>query len=313
MQARLGKQSTIYNFTGFTASNLVVADSSILNDGVMYASDWLNRTSLPIQHTSMIGDIYHQIEKVGQKYRIWSGGAKSSLIDVLTLDTSGLVGIITGTPTQELDVNGDTRLRAHLYDYDNTNGSQNAVLTRGTSGVQWRNPTSTITPSQITSDQDNYNPTGFDTARIIRISGDNGIRAITGFAAQDNGEEKLLINVGSYTIYLPGEHPDATAANRFISGLDCMIYPREYVTIIYDGISSRWRIGKKEVIDQPPSGCLLYTSDAADERSSVDLGGRRIIKKKNKNKDRTRIIPQESGSHNNHTIKTSIEPTQQKE
>ena len=25
--------------------------------------------------------------------------------------------------------------------------------------------------------------------------------------------------------------------------------------------------------------CLLYTSDAADERSSVDLGGRRIIKK----------------------------------
>ena len=28
--------------------------------------------------------------------------------------------------------------------------------------------------------------------------------------------------------------------------------------------------------------CLLYTSDAADERSSVDLGGRRIIKKQNK-------------------------------
>ena len=32
--------------------------------------------------------------------------------------------------------------------------------------------------------------------------------------------------------------------------------------------------------------CLLYTSDAADERSSVDLGGRRIIKKKTK---RTRV------------------------
>ena len=29
-------------------------------------------------------------------------------------------------------------------------------------------------------------------------------------------------------------------------------------------------------------GCLLYTSDAADERSSVDLGGSRIIKKKKK-------------------------------
>ena len=34
----------------------------------------------------------------------------------------------------------------------------------------------------------------------------------------------------------------------------------------------------------PDYTCLLYTSDAADERSSVDLGGRRIIKKKNKEK-----------------------------
>ena len=33
--------------------------------------------------------------------------------------------------------------------------------------------------------------------------------------------------------------------------------------------------------------CLLYTSDAADERSSVDLGGRRIIKKKNKDISRS--------------------------
>ena len=30
--------------------------------------------------------------------------------------------------------------------------------------------------------------------------------------------------------------------------------------------------------------CLLYTSDAADERSSVDLGGRRIIKKKKRHR-----------------------------
>ena len=35
------------------------------------------------------------------------------------------------------------------------------------------------------------------------------------------------------------------------------------------------RVGKSDNVT-----CLLYTSDAADERSSVDLGGRRIIKKK---------------------------------
>ena len=37
--------------------------------------------------------------------------------------------------------------------------------------------------------------------------------------------------------------------------------------------------------------CLLYTSDAADERSSVDLGGRRIIKKKtNRTKSSRELI-----------------------
>ena len=35
-------------------------------------------------------------------------------------------------------------------------------------------------------------------------------------------------------------------------------------------------------LDALAEDCLLYTSDAADERSSVDLGGRRIIKKKNR-------------------------------
>ena len=33
-------------------------------------------------------------------------------------------------------------------------------------------------------------------------------------------------------------------------------------------------VGREHIED-----CLLYTSDAADERSSVDLGGRRILKK----------------------------------
>ena len=37
---------------------------------------------------------------------------------------------------------------------------------------------------------------------------------------------------------------------------------------------------KRSAIADKYDDCLLYTSDAADERSSVDLGGRRIIKKK---------------------------------
>ena len=37
--------------------------------------------------------------------------------------------------------------------------------------------------------------------------------------------------------------------------------------------------------DEILNHCLLYTSDAADEEDSVDLGGRRIINKKKKIKE----------------------------
>ena len=47
-----------------------------------------------------------------------------------------------------------------------------------------------------------------------------------------------------------------------------------------------------DVLEDCINACLLYTSDAADERSSVDLGGRRIIKKKKK---------ANSISHHNHS------------
>ena len=39
-------------------------------------------------------------------------------------------------------------------------------------------------------------------------------------------------------------------------------------------------INSEPVISNPSFNCLLYTSDAADDLLCVDLGGRRIIKKK---------------------------------
>ena len=49
--------------------------------------------------------------------------------------------------------------------------------------------------------------------------------------------------------------------------------------ILVQGLNLRLHMTQftRRLID---AACLLYTSDAADERSSVDLGGRRIIKKK---------------------------------
>ena len=46
------------------------------------------------------------------------------------------------------------------------------------------------------------------------------------------------------------------------------------------------------------AACLLYTSDAADERSSVDLGGRRIIKNNKNMNTQQRQITQKSRQRN---------------
>ena len=47
--------------------------------------------------------------------------------------------------------------------------------------------------------------------------------------------------------------------------------------------------GVRYSIDNPDSYiCLLYTSDAADDPLCVDLGGRRILKKKKKKTGKTR-------------------------
>ena len=46
------------------------------------------------------------------------------------------------------------------------------------------------------------------------------------------------------------------------------------------------------------SHCLLYTSDAADDLLCVDLGGRRIIKKKNQRTD----LAQHISIHHSHYL-----------
>jgi hypothetical protein len=120
-----------------------------------------------------------------------------------------------------------------------------AVMSDGNGHAVWSTPAgggspSVITPSQITSDQDDYNPTGFDDATVVRLSGDSGLRAITSMAAQDDGEVKTYVNVGSYSLYFPAEHPDGTAANRITYSEDIILMPKASIQMVYDTTVDRW-------------------------------------------------------------------------
>lgn len=136
-------------------------------------------------------------------------------------------------------------------------------------GLRWG--PSIISPSQITSDQDNYSPTGWAAAQIVKIDADSGIRAITGFSATFDGDEKTIFNVGSYAFYIPGEHPDSTASNRVKAGKDCILPPGFSTKIIYDSTLSRWLILDKDGGSRPSTSKLVLYEIAPGSSSAGDL------------------------------------------
>ena len=99
----------------------------------------------------------------------------------------------------------------------------------------------TISPSQITANQNDYNPTGAYEADIIRLDSDAAWN-ITGLAGGSAGRVKFLMNVGSFTLTLKNNDVGSTAENRFDFGTDFSFESKKATAIIYDPTSSRWRM-----------------------------------------------------------------------
>eukprot|EP00658_Telonema_sp_P-2_P081469 TRINITY_DN8355_c0_g1_i2.p1 TRINITY_DN8355_c0_g1~~TRINITY_DN8355_c0_g1_i2.p1 ORF type:complete len:810 (-),score=130.53 TRINITY_DN8355_c0_g1_i2:94-2421(-) len=94
--------------------------------------------------------------------------------------------------------------------------------------------------------------------------------------------KELLTTVFYPFIVLPRLISIEVAARAFVTGSQEVLERRwlegaEYVWMLEAELRAHAHIMFKHGIT-----CLLYTSDAADEEDSVDLGGRRIIKKKKK-------------------------------
>lgn len=99
------------------------------------------------------------------------------------------------------------------------------------------------TPSQITSNQNNYAPTA---ASVQRLSTDAS-RDITGLSVgQIAGTRVEFWNVGAQNIVLKHEDSNSTAANRFTNstGADITLAAGEEASLKYDGTTSRWRVRK---------------------------------------------------------------------
>lgn len=103
--------------------------------------------------------------------------------------------------------------------------------------------TGDISPAQITSNQNDYTPTGLSTATTLRLNSDAS-RNITGLAGGADGRIIILANVGSFNIVLINQSASSVAGNRFIlaNSADITLITNQDVMLQYDSTSSRWRL-----------------------------------------------------------------------
>jgi hypothetical protein len=98
---------------------------------------------------------------------------------------------------------------------------------------------SIVSPTQLTTNTDDYNPAGLSTARLLQISASGAIN-LTGLAAQGTGFVVSVLNIGAAVITLKHE-VTSSAVNRFNlpNGADIALAIHQSVELIYTG--SRWK------------------------------------------------------------------------
>jgi hypothetical protein len=102
---------------------------------------------------------------------------------------------------------------------------------------------SILSPAQITGSEDDYNPTGLQTAGLLRLNSDAAYD-ITGIAAptiHTPGRELKITNVGGFNLTLKNADAGSAAANRFALDADIILAPEDACVLVYDSVSSRWR------------------------------------------------------------------------
>ena len=155
-------RSAIVDNTGSTGTNNQILTAGPLGAGVTWAT--LNASSIgAISGVTVTGDSTTATPLYPTFTSATTGSITAVNVDINGLSYipsgAGSLGIGTTSPTRTLDVNGEIRLRAGLYDSTNTLGTPNQVLTVGAGGsVTWQAVTSTGAISGITITDDTSTP-----------------------------------------------------------------------------------------------------------------------------------------------------------
>lgn len=125
---------------------------------------------------------------------------------------------------------------------------------------------STITPTSLAADTNNWAPTSFASAYQIRVSS-SAAYALTGIAGGAAGREILLSNIGSFDIALTGNSGSSSVGNKFLMN-DMVLGAGLSVCLHYDGTSAGWRqksttAAGKQTIFVPAGSMTSRTTNGA--------------------------------------------------
>ena len=112
------------------------------NGSVLYKDSGDFATSSNLIFNGTVG-----ILTVGKGLEVGDTGLKVGVGGTFLTVTSGIgsIGIGITIPTQELDLNGDARIRGTIYDFNNDPGAQGNILTKGATGLEWNSNNSVKT------------------------------------------------------------------------------------------------------------------------------------------------------------------------
>lgn len=133
--------------------------------------------------------------------------------------------------------------------------------------------TGDISPSSISADQNDYNPTGLSSSTILKLTSSTDVN-ITGIQNGTDGRILVVLNVGSNNITLKNSSVSSSAVNRFLFDADVILAANNSITLIYDDISSRWRsigsVGSGST--QQTSSIYLNTFSGNGSQTTFTLG-----------------------------------------
>lgn len=251
-----GASSNILSLSGNTMTSNVdgVIDTSLVIGSNIISWDSTNKIL-----TSTINGIYDTT-----KITVASGSVSSNTLTwngANTL-TSNVNGISDTSFIYNIDsINLIKRLKLGatfaIEDFNGSVGNSNDILlNNGTGNPYWidRHYKSVNTLSQITSDQDNYT----SSSDVINISGDNGLRAITSLSTTGivSGQIVTYNNVGTYPIYFPANHPDASTNSEIEYKEDIILMPNNSIQFQWQDNSGDdyWR----PLVIPPVNGYNVY-------------------------------------------------------